>query len=366
MNILYISHLTNSPWAGPSYSVPAQIEAQSHIDNVFWYNISNSEKAKEWKHFPYYHDSEEFPEQRLNLLPKPFDKPDIVVVEQFYNMAKCPILKELENGNIPYVIIPRCELTKEAQKRKRLKKLVANKLYFEKFSRNAAAIHYLTEQERLSSGEKWNKKSFVVPNGVSIQKKGEKKFFSSNSIRCISIGRIEPYQKGLDLLIKATALVQVQLRNANVTIDLYGPDVDNKSAELKQMIDANDVGDIISIYDPVFGDDKIRVLEGSDVFLMPSRFEGHPMSMIEALAFGLPCIATPGSNMYEEIKKNDAGWCSECSINSISNTLVNMIDEKNQIQKKSSNALALASAYSWNSIAMNSHNEYEKILGERV
>ena len=55
MNILYISFLNGDSWAGPTYSVPKQIAAQSKIDNVFWYNIRDT-KIKEWKELPYYHD----------------------------------------------------------------------------------------------------------------------------------------------------------------------------------------------------------------------------------------------------------------------------------------------------------------------
>ena len=364
MNILYISHLSNNPWAGPSYSVPAQIAAQSKLDNVFWYNISNSQNAKKWKSISYYHDNEEFPDQKINLLPEPFDKPDIVVVEQFYNMGKSPLIKELLNAPFPYVIIPRCELTREAQKRKRLKKFIANKFLFEKFSQRACAIHYLTKQEQISSGCKWNEKFYVVPNGIEALDKEEKKFFSERKIRCVSIGRMEPYQKGLDLLIKATALVQNQLRKANVTIDLYGPDVDGKCNVLKQLIENNGVGDLVSINNPVFNDDKADILKKSDVFLLLSRFEGHPMALIEALAYGLPCMVTPGSNMYKEIIGSDAGWGTQCDVNNISQSFLTMIKEKELMQRKSINAISLAGHYSWDSIAQKTHEMYVQLLGE--
>jgi glycosyltransferase involved in cell wall biosynthesis len=42
-------------------------------------------------------------------------------------------------------------------------------------------------------------------------------------------------------------------------------------------------------------------LEASDLFLLPSRFEGYPAVMIEALAAGLPVVATPSSPAMAEI-----------------------------------------------------------------
>ena len=46
MNILFISHLCGSSFAGPTYSVPKQIEAQATVDNIFWYNASAKEKEE--------------------------------------------------------------------------------------------------------------------------------------------------------------------------------------------------------------------------------------------------------------------------------------------------------------------------------
>lgn len=361
MNILYVSHLTNNPWAGPSYSVPAQIEAQSKIDNVFWYNISNTEKAKEWKSISYYHDNEEFPEQRIGLLPKPFNNPDIVVVEQFYNMAKCPILRELMYGKIPYIIVPRGELTIDAQNRKRLKKFFANNLCFKKFARNAAAIHFLTEQERISSGNKWNAKSYVIPNGIAHISNGSK-LFSESVIKCVSIGRIEPYQKGLDLLVEACARIKDRLLEANVKIELYGPDVDGKSVELEKIIHENDLDDILSIHGPVFNEEKKNVLEKSDVFLMPSRFEGHPMALIEALSYGLPCVVTPGSNMQREVEQFSCGWCSEFKLDALAGVLCEVVKKRDCFGKFSENAKKLASGYCWEKIAEKERFIFENIV----
>ena len=67
MNILYLSHLSGASYAGPTYSVPKQIEAQSKIDNVFWYNATTQGK-REWKELQYYHDKTELTYQVLILM----------------------------------------------------------------------------------------------------------------------------------------------------------------------------------------------------------------------------------------------------------------------------------------------------------
>ena len=192
----------------------------------------------------------------------------------------------------------------------------------------------------------------------SIAKKNQ-----GDSIKCVSIGRIEPYQKGLDMLIEACSTIKDQLNQSNCTIDIYGPDVENKRQFLEKELLRYGLGSIVKFHDSVYGKEKEEILQNSDVFIMTSRFEGHPMALIEALSFGLPVVATEGSNMKNEIELYDAGWTADNNIKSISDALLKMSFEVD-CNKKSSNATELSKNYSWNKIAEKSHKEFMKIIGE--
>lgn len=361
MNILYLSHLNGASYAGPTYSVPKQIEYQSKIDNVFWYNAVKSGKDV-WKNYEYYYNLSDYPNETIKDLPSPFNKPDLIVVELFYNMTLSPLLRELMNSKIPYIVIPRCELTKQAQNRKKIKKKIANIIFMKKFAKKAAAIQYLTKQEYLDSGNEWNTNNIIIPNGIEVREHVDIKSYN-NEIKCVSIGRIEPYQKGLDILIKACSKVKDELEEANCTIDIYGPDEENKVYDLKKDVSKYELESIISINDAVYGKEKEKILLNTDVFLMTSRFEGHPMALIESLSYGIPALVTKGSNMKNEIEEYDAGWTAENNIESVSIALIKMLkDYKNRY--KNNNALNLSKNYFWNKIAEKSHKEFMKIIGE--
>lgn len=363
MNILFISNLSGVSWAGPTYSVPKQIQAQSMCDNVFWYNLCEADMP-EWKQAGYYHDIGEFPEGTIQSLPVPFSKPDLVVVEQFYNLAKTKVLFELHCGDLPYIIIPRGELTATAQKRKGLKKQLANAVVFKKFAKKAAAIQYLTQQEKEDSGDQWNDRALILPNGTDIPAEG-KHTFSENGIKCISIGRIEPYQKGLDLLIEACGWIKEELKAANCSILLCGPDREGKLQELQSMAWEKGLEEVIQFHDGVYGEEKVRLLREHDVFLMPSRFEGHPMALIEALADGLPCLVTTGSNMRVEVAEYGAGWTADNTVESIRAALLNMLADRSSLRQKSEQAKRLARNYAWEEIAKESHDCYMDLIGGR-
>lgn len=362
MNILFLSHLGGESYAGPTYSVPKQIEAQSRIDNVFWYNAVDYE-LDEWKKLPFYHDKTEYPDEKISSLPEPFNKPDIIVVELFYNMVKSPLIWELLKCEIPYIIIPRGELTKQAQARKRLKKTIANILVCRRYTKKAAAIQYLTEQEYKDAGDGWNSNHLIIPNGIDLPEK-TKREFSKNAIKCISIGRIEPYQKGLDMLIEACSMIKEELTSANCTITICGPDKEGKLQELKAKVKAEGLEKIIDFHAGVYGQEKEEMLLNSDVFLIPSRFEGHPMALIEALSYGLPAIATTGSNMRKEIEEYDAGWTGGNTSKDIALALKNMILEKNKLNAYSENAKELAKEYSWALIAEKQRMSFEILTSE--
>lgn len=364
LNILYISKIDGRPWIGPTYSVPKQIEAQSKIDNVFWYNICSDGKEEgrdnlnNWRKLSYYKDLSSYPECKINALPSPFNKPDLIVVEQGYPFAFSPIRNEIMHTNIPYIVIPRGELTELAQNKHRLKKKIGNFILgYKSFMNKAVAIHCLTQQEKKETSEKWNENKFVLPNGVDLPSNIPivKK---RSGIRCVSIGRIEPYQKGLDLLIEACSTIIEELKKNHVSITLYGSNQENKLDSIKQFVEEKSLSDIIIFKNAVFGKEKQQVLLNSDVFLMPSRFEGHPTGLLEALSYGLPCVATTGSNMRKEIDDNDAGWTADNEVESIKDALISMISEKELIDTKSKNARILAEKYDWNSIAKSTHDVY--------
>jgi len=54
-----------------------------------------------------------------------------------------------------------------------------------------------------------------------------------------------------------------------------------------------------------------EILKVSDLFILPSRSEGTPAALIEAMASGLPCIATNAGGMPEVIKNGDNGYLFE-------------------------------------------------------
>ena len=361
MNILYISALEGGEYSGPLHSVPKQIQYQQNYDNVYWINLTSIDAEVIQSDLYHYCSMREF---SFQTLPRPFDLPDLIIFEEFFKIECCLIARMARMHNIPYIIVPRCQLTEKYFLNKRLKKEIAWRLLFKKFAHNAKSVQFLTQQELFDSKKYYAKNYFVVPNGMEtvLFKKGKK----DDVIVGTFIGRYSVWQKGLDLLIQAISKVQDKLLENNVVINLYGPNERTGSInEIKTLVEKYGVNTVVNVFGPVYSSEKKNVLENSDFFIHTSRFEGLPMSVLEALSFGLPCLVTPGTNIKDEIEKFHAGWTAEENTVSIANALKKVCEDNKKIQEYEKNALKLAKNYSWDSIAKQSHYEFLKIVGKK-
>ncbi|MBE6050949.1 MAG: glycosyltransferase [Clostridium sp.] len=360
MNILYISALVGGKYAGPTTSVPNQIYFQSKYSNVFWYNLTDIDcPMKKCEEF--FFNVKDYPTKKLIDLPQPFSKPDLVVFEEFHKVEFLNFAKQLKNNNIPYVIVPRSQLTAQYMKNKRIKKLVGNILLFNRFLNNATAIQYLSKAEKEDSASHDHKiESFILPNGILVDYK--KKNRDNNKITGVFVGRYNIYQKGLDILIEAIKHVKKDLIDNNIVFNLYGPDerTGNKS-DVEALVKEANVSEVVKVFSEVYDDKKREVLSNADFFVHTSRYEGMPMSVLEALAYGLPCILSKGTNMTEEIKSYNAGWDAGSSVEDAVNTLRKFINDIDSLEKLSDNALKLSDTYKWESISEKTQSIYEKI-----
>ena len=361
MRIVFISHLSPVASTGPNYSVPGRIEGQSYIDEVYWINLTRVVRD-EWAAKSYFHSSSEFDKFKLSNIEKVFPNIDLVVFEGFYSRQQVKLSHELRKRNIPYIIVPRSSLTKQAVHNSSwLKKKIAHWLFFNRYCHNALAIQFLTKRELEDSGYHWCKNNLVIPNGFNLPKLFKTDYFK-NGIQAVFVGRIDVYQKGLDVFLEACNSAQEQLRENGFTFTLYGPEKVRDYEWVKSKIIQYEIGDIVKMGGEILGKEKERALLDADLFVLTSRFEGHPMGLIEALAYGLPVLVSPGSNMAEEVAATDSGWVCETDPNSIKHCLLQVLSSRGSFSKKGENARRLASKYDWKLIAKTFHDEIEKII----
>ena len=200
----------------------------------------------------------------------------------------------------------------------------------------------------------------MLPNGFSSPKT-VKSDFSTDQIKGIFIGRIDLYHKGLDNLMGAVKSCSMAMRKSHFSIDIYGP-MNDDARKLQQLVAEDNLDDLLALKGEIAGEAKEKAILDSDVFILPSRFEGHPMGLVEALAYGLPCVVSTGTNMREEIDAADAGWTCDGTTDSLVRALIDVVNERNLFKKKSENAVRLAKNYDWDVLAKKFHEKLEELI----
>jgi glycosyltransferase involved in cell wall biosynthesis len=128
-------------------------------------------------------------------------------------------------------------------------------------------------------------RTILIPNAVDVERfaaaaEGRRK---GDGLRLLFLGRIEDNSKGVMWLPR---IVSERAPATTVTIAGAGPD----EARLRRAFERS--GDRVAFRGAVPPEGVPELLAGHDVLLMPSRFEGAPMSLIEGMAAGCVPIAS--------------------------------------------------------------------------
>lgn len=126
--------------------------------------------------------------------------------------------------------------------------------------------------------------------------------YDKNFINIVSVGRLT-YQKGFDILIKAFQKVVLEVPNARLSILGDG----ELSEELTQLIKELRLEDSVKIVG--FKDNPYPYYKYASLYVLSSRWEGFPNTLLEALACGTNVVATDcKSGPREIIGDNEYGY----------------------------------------------------------
>jgi len=135
----------------------------------------------------------------------------------------------------------------------------------------------------------------AIPNGVPIPERAwSTRSDWRESPRTVFLGRLAP-EKGLDTLIHAWPLVRQTYQNARLILIGDGPERANLEAGICKL--GLTLGPGQAVESPGAVLDTTTPLREADLFVLPSREEGMSIALLEAMALGVPLVASaiPGN-----------------------------------------------------------------------
>ena len=141
-----------------------------------------------------------------------------------------------------------------------------------------------------------------IPNGAMLPAVSPQKEAGNRTLRILFLGRLVK-EKGLDTLLEAAHRVKSAGQKFELRIVGSGPMRQALEAQVRELA----LEDCVQLHAAVPPDQVSEQFTESDLFVLPSRREGMPGALLEAIAHGLPAVATRVSGS-EEIIDEHIGW----------------------------------------------------------
>lgn len=111
---------------------------------------------------------------------------------------------------------------------------------------------------------------------------------------------------------------------------------------IKKLCDDKRISEKVVFPGWVRGDQKSRLLRAADVFLLPSYNEGMPMSVLDAMGYGLPIVSTNVGGIPKIVHDGENGYCCEPGeVERMADSIVEMLNNRELLESMSKKSLVI-------------------------
>ncbi|MBG1245363.1 glycosyltransferase [Nostoc sp. NZL] len=269
--------------------------------------------------------------------------------------------------NIPYIVTPHGLLCEWSLQQSTRKKQTYLRLIEQANLESSQTIHFTSEKEQQEvSSIGLHKPSFVLPLGISLptkisdagQRLRQQFNISPDEPVILFLSRLH-YKKGLEYLIPALS----KLTHHRFTFILAGNGTPDYEAQIESLLVKSGLRDRTLVVGFVEGETKDILMQGSDLFVLTSHSENFAVSVLEALAVGVPVLVTPGVALASVVKQNQLGYVPDLDVAAIAEALEDYLNNAQIAQKMGERARQLISEkYTLEKTALQMQQIYQTFL----
>jgi glycosyltransferase involved in cell wall biosynthesis len=197
-------------------------------------------------------------------------------------------------------------------------------------------------------------RAWGIPNGICLEDFSVKREFEPFTY-ILYLGALQKI-KGVDLLLQALPGIFQATGEKSVVIAGSGPEL----STLRRMASELNVASVVDFPGYVTGSEKSKLLRDAGALIVPSRYEAFSIVILEALASGIPVLASNVGGVPGLIRNDDNGLLfTKGNLDELTSTMIALIRDASIRERIGLAGRKSVGAYTWKNIARQTREVYE-------
>lgn len=249
-----------------------------------------------------------------------------VIIAQLCRLFKIKYITCLRGGDLP----------NRLDKNPKVAQMIFNHSYY-----NVAPSGYLKHEFE----KRGFKNLYFIPNTIELKNYT----FSQREIVTPKILWVRSFAELYNPKLAIDVLVQIQKKYPNAQLCMVGPEKDGSLAITKQYAKEKNVH--VTFTGKLEKKDWITLSKNYNIFLNTTNFDNTPVSVMEAMALGLPVVSTNVGGLPYLIESGKDGFLVEPNnIHTMTDVIENLINNRDICKQTVNNARAKAESWDWNQV----------------
>jgi glycosyltransferase involved in cell wall biosynthesis len=285
---------------------------------------------------------------------------DIAHLHSVFTPPNALLARKLQ---VPYVVSPHGGYAPISLARSAFRKALYTRLVERRLVRGAAlrvALSDVEARELRTFGAP--EPITIIPNGVppapgQLDPSAFRRELGLDATQrlLLFVGRLDVFHKGLDVLVRGLAAAP------GWHAALVGSDFRGGGDQLRSLAGTLGAGPRLILTGPRHGKALHEAFAAADCFALTSRWEGLPLSLLEALAHGIPAVISPAVDELVGVVAAGAGWsAAPADLGALLRRLQHL--DGWERESRAAAARALAARYDWTSVARRYEAAYTRVL----
>lgn len=227
-------------------------------------------------------------------------------------------------------------------------------------AKNADELIVLSKNVQDYFRQKYERNTVYIPNGVDVPKRHEAcvikdRFDIDKNNYLLYLGRIVP-EKGVHYLIEAFKGVRT-----NKKLVIAGGSSDSTDY-YKAVRELGNSDSRVIFTDFVEGDTLKELYSNAYLYILPSDLEGMPMSLLEAMSYGLCCVTSDIPECIEVTQNFELSF-EKGNVNSLSTILQKLLDNQNlTIENAAKSFERVSRNHCWDEVTQKTLALYQEVI----